>query len=270
MKTNVNIQPKFLSHTSIEDFHTYITHQLDFFQKNKNRDYQSYSHREKDITINFYSLESDQTVYAVSENGINIYEDQWKTKREVIISRINAQLGISKRIYGRLIEVKSITIIEANEFISKNHLNAVTKSKYKIGAYYKDELIGCMTFSGARNIPRNGEIYRSYELIRYCSQLNTTIVGGMSKMIHYFIKKYSPDDIITYVDKDWSMGLGYQKMGFEIIGSLPPINFAINKSTKERIQSKKLILSSEKSSEQNSFIEVYNSGSLKFLYDNKQ
>jgi hypothetical protein len=58
----------------------------------------------------------------------------------------------------------------------------------------------------------------SFELIRFCSKLNTQIIGGSNKLFKYFIKNYwdGKEIITTYADKRWSNGKLYEKLGFSL------------------------------------------------------
>lgn len=40
---------------------------------------------------------------------------------------------------------------------------------------------------------------RKFNLNRFCNILNTSIIGGTSKLLKYFIRNYTPSRIISYV-----------------------------------------------------------------------
>jgi hypothetical protein len=54
----------------------------------------------------------------------------------------------------------------------------------------------------------------SLELYRFCNKLNTTVIGGASKLFKYFINNYEYTEIITYADYGRSNGNMYEKLGF--------------------------------------------------------
>ena len=60
--------------------------------------------------------------------------------------------------------------------------------------------------------PRFTDKYK-YELVRFCNKLNTSVVGGASKLLKYFRNKYK-GSIISYSNKSWSIGDLYKKLGF--------------------------------------------------------
>jgi len=142
---------------------------------------------------------------------IHLFEDEWVYKKEIVKSRLKNLLGLSKnRIYGRNTIVKLIDSKTSKIFLDNNHIQGNVNSKIKLGLYYDDELISLMTF-GKRKIFGNSE----WELIRFCNKLDTTVIGGASKLFKYFVKTYKPKSIISYADRRWSSGNLYKNLGFE-------------------------------------------------------
>lgn len=54
-----------------------------------------------------------------------------------------------------------------------------------------------------------------------CSKLNTTLIGGASKLLKYFEQTYNPESIISYANRRWSQGNVYEKLGFDKIRKTP-------------------------------------------------
>jgi hypothetical protein len=46
-----------------------------------------------------------------------------------------------------------------------------------------------------------------------CSEINTIIIGGASKLFNHFIKNNKPKYIISFANRDWSIGNVYSKIG---------------------------------------------------------
>jgi len=63
------------------------------------------------------------------------------------------------------------------------------------------------------------------EIARSCSTLNTTVVGGLSRLVHA-IKTFAIEQrcplLITYVDKRYGTGSSYENAGFELVGETIP------------------------------------------------
>jgi hypothetical protein len=53
-----------------------------------------------------------------------------------------------------------------------------------------------------------------YELLRFCNKLNTSVIGGASKLFSYFIEQYKPEIIVSYANLDISNGNLYEILGF--------------------------------------------------------
>jgi hypothetical protein len=203
---------------------------------------------------------------------VHFWEDLWNFHCEKVKSRLLSLLGKSHRIHGRACAFKAINNNELVAFLSDNHLNAPIKAKYKYGLFHEEMLVAVMSFSKSRIIDRGGKNYNSYELLRFCNKLNHTVVGGFSKLLGHFVTLQRPDDIMTYVDKDWSDGQAYQKAGFAMVDQMPPMFFWLNIETGQRIYPGKNDVGKpmirreiEKSRENNKFLKVFNSGSYKFI-----
>jgi hypothetical protein len=175
------------------------------------------------LNIKFIPIDKDnedqghyQSLTKETKLIIHLWEDIYWSHGGVVNSRVLSLFGISKRIHGRSTIIKSISQLELDDFLKVNHLNIITKAKYKYGMYHKEELVAVAAFGRSCPIQSNGRTYRSHELIRFCSLLNHTVVGGLSKLIHHFEGTVNPEHIMTYVDREWSEGSSYKKLGFSI------------------------------------------------------
>lgn len=146
---------------------------------------------------------------------IHIFEDEWKFKRPIVESMLRNIFGKnSRRIYARQCTLKEISPSEKSKFINENHIQGDTKSKVNLGLFLNGELVCVMTFGKPRVNLGHKAKEGQWELVRFCSKLGTSVVGGASKLLSYFKKKYSYDKIVSYCDKRWSIGNMYEKLGF--------------------------------------------------------
>ncbi len=197
-----------------------------------------------------------------------LWEDLWLFHRKKIESKLKSVFGLSSRVHGRACTVRDITNKDLTGFLEKNHLNVPIRAKYKYGLYHKGELMAVISFSKGRPIYRNGLLYNSYELLRFCNKLDTTVVGGFSKLLRHFISQQHPDDIMTYVDRDWSDGATYKKLGFERIDDTGPMEFWLDMETGERIYPHRSVTSHSSNGDPDISLncpKVYSSGSFKYI-----
>jgi len=200
--------------------------------------------------------------------GIPIWEDQWLIKRDIVKSRILSLVGKTKSIYGRETQIVKLNKTEANEFLCKNHLIGASSARYKLGLLYKNKLVAVTTFSKSTPIMRDGTPYQSFEMIRYCSENGFTVVGGLSKLINHFIETASPDDIMTYIDLEWSKGRSFEQQGFKNMGFTPPQQFWINPNEMIRYYPHRLpagLSDVPDEMHKHNFFRINNSGNLKFI-----
>jgi hypothetical protein len=207
----------------------------------------------------------------------HIYEDDWIYKQNIIKSMILNKLGKTpNKIYARKTSIKEINDNKlVKDFLNNNHLQGYIASSIKIGLYYNDELISLMTF-GKRRVALGSKNDNSYELLRFCSKLNTNVVGGANKLFKYFIKNYDTKEIITYADRSHSNGNLYEKLGFNFIGYTDTnyhyiidgirhhrFNYRKDKLVKQGFDKNK---SEHQIMLERKIYRIYNSGNMKFIY----
>lgn len=215
---------------------------------------------------------SNESKLAVSsghkEQVITIYEDLWQTKNKVIKSRLLAILGKGEVIFARKCTVSVICAESASKFLENNHLLGSASCKYRYGLFYKKSLVAVATFSQARPMTRENGVLSSFEWVRYASLGSARVVGGMGRLLDYFVKIVAPQEIMTYADIDWSCGDVYKKLGFKFTERTKPIEFYVHKKTMTRVSVKKIRSDCKYRApefNQEDYTLVVNSGNLKFL-----
>ena len=182
---------------------------------------------------------------ACEENGIrlfHIFEDEWINKKDIIKSMIkNLLLKTEQKIYARNCSINYVDHSQGKKFMEKNHLQGWCPSQIMIGLYYNDELVSLMSFGKSRHFIGNGK--SDYELLRFCTKLNTQVIGGASKLFNFFIKEHPNKEIVSYADRRWSNGNLYEKLGFELYNkSKPNYYYVVNNERKNRFNFRKSIL----------------------------
>lgn len=198
---------------------------------------------------------------------LHIFEDELEFKYSIVLSIIKNNLGLNdNKIFARKCEIREINNKESFEFLNNNHIQGGIKSKINIGLYYNNILVSLMTFSNGRIIMKGKK--EDYELTRFCNLLNTSVVGGASKILNYFIKKYKPTKLVSYSDKRWSQGDLYRTLGFEFIhDSEPNYWYVIGRERKYRFNFRKSILVKEGYDSNKSEHEIMMDRGINRIYD---
>ena len=154
---------------------------------------------------------------------IHIFEDDWVNKKEIVKSILRNHMNKTKfTMYARNCTISEL--ITVNDFLENNHIQGNDKNNIKLGLFFNKELVSIMTFCKSR-FDRNIE----YEMSRFCNKLNTSIIGGASKLFTYFINNYHPKSVVTYADRKYFNGNVYNKLGFSFISNTPPSYKYINR-----------------------------------------
>ena len=211
----------------------------------------------------------------------HIYEDEWLSKKDIIKDKIASALGkINNKIYARNCTIGIPSEEEKRKFINKTHIQGDIPCSVKIGLYYQNELVAVMTFGklrlplGHKNTSEN-----KYELLRYTTKLNTSVIGGATKIFKYFLDNYEAEEIISYCDLRFSVGNLYEKLGFIADHtSRPNYYYVIGNNRKNRFRFRKSELvkngyDSEKSEHEimleRKIYRIYDCGNLVFKWQNK-
>ena len=168
--------------------------------------------KDKEYHLNKYKKSVDNEIKLCT-----IWEDDWTLKREICESFILNKISKSNRLMARKTLIREIDYNTSREFLDRNHLQGDCKSSKRVGLYYGDDLVTLMTFSKLR-LPfnsKNSDNKDVWELTRFCNKINTSVGGGASKLLKYFVKTYKPIEIQTYSDNLISDGNLYEKLGFE-------------------------------------------------------
>ena len=204
---------------------------------------------------------------------IQIFEDEWLIRKEIVKSIIASRLKKNTTIFARKCIVKDISSKEANKFLNNTHLMGAGKANKHIGAFYNDELVSVMTFSKSNISRKNGLIW---EIDRFSNKLNTTVIGVASKIFKKFINDVNPEKIITYADARYGTGNIYQILGFEKISHTVP-NYWYFKNNLKRYHRFSLRKTQTDPKDLNEWTlrqsqgwnRIYDAGSIKFIYSMK-
>jgi len=163
---------------------------------------------------------------------IQIFEDEWILKKNVVKSIIKNRLGfVNKKHFARKCKIKEVNSSIVNEFLNKNHIQGYVASKINIALYHNDEIVSVMTFGPQRKSLGARKKKNSYEMLRFCNKTNLLVVGGASKLFKYFLKKYDVNEVVTYADIRYFNGGSYEKMGFTYHSITKPNYWYVFKDT---------------------------------------
>jgi len=203
-------------------------------------------------------------------NLINIFEDVWNNKKEIIKYRLKYMVNNSIKIMARKCIIKKIDIKTCRNFLEQNHTQGFVGSKFKYGLYHNDNLVSVMTFGELRKNMGSERKENSYELIRFCNLLGYSVVGSASKILNYFIKTEKPNLIISYADLSWTKldNSVYKKIGlFKSHISKPSYYYIENNIKHNRFLYRKDVLVKRGYDPNKTEFEICNSIGLLRVYD---
>lgn len=146
---------------------------------------------------------------------LTIFENEWNLKKDIVKSIIANKLGKTEhRIYARKCVFLEVSKTDSNRFLEYNHIQGKCTYNKAFGLYYEEKLVSLMCF-GTRKLSKG---LMNIELIRFCNKLNTTVVGGASKML----KNSNIKKCISYCDLRYSSGGLYKSLGMRLLRTTKP------------------------------------------------
>lgn len=206
-------------------------------------------------------LDAHTSLLTENQQMIQLWEDIWLDNKLQVLNRISSLLGRNERIHGRKTTLVTLTQQQANTFFRSYHIQGIAKAKYNYGLIYNGELVAAAGFSGLRPMKSRGPNYQSAELIRFATISGKTITGGLTKLIKHFCGLLKPNDLMSYADKDWSLGKGYQSVGFVLDSISEPSEIWLERKSNRRYFTHRL----PENFDTEDYIKVFNTGNLKYL-----
>ncbi len=218
---------------------------------------------------------------------IHIFGYEWKYKQDILKSILKNRLNCNEtRYYARKLTVDNdVSYLESAQFLNQNHRQGNCVSSIRLGLRdTSDELIALMTFGKVRNSisKSSNSSENDMELLRFCTKLNTAVVGGCSKLFKYFTSNFEFNSIISYSDFAHTSGSIYSKLRFKFSHLSDPGYMWVNVLTDSyltRVSCQKqnisklfpdenldLTKTEDEIMTSLNYVKVYDSGSFKWIY----
>lgn len=156
--------------------------------------------------IKTYHMDIRKEAEAEGKRLIQIREDELRDKPNLVLSMINNVLGRTKtKISARNLKLEHISYNEAKDFLKRCHIMGSHKSKY-IGLRDANNNIQCIM-----GYKRKQDFI---DITRFCSELDTVVRGGQSKLLKE-VERLNPNKSIHYwVDLRYGTGTNLLSLGF--------------------------------------------------------
>jgi hypothetical protein len=198
-------------------------------------------------------------------NNIRLFqfhENEIRNKPDIVRSILNNSLGqIETKIFARKCELKKVSHKDAILFLSQNHLMGSTLAMH-IGLYFEDELVSLMSYKVKKN--------DTLKIERFCSKINTSVVGGFSKLLTYLEKNIDNiNEIHNWVDLRYGTGNHLKSKGFVKIKETLGWKWTDGKETYNRLACRANMderkLTESQHAEEKKWFKIYDAGQRLFI-----
>lgn len=246
---------------------------------------------DKSVPNNYHQIKSK----LCEDKGIQLFHlfgYEWKHKRNIVESMIQYHLNsVDCKTGARTCYVAELPFNECQKFLNENHLQGSMNGSIRLGLKTKttDELVSVMVFTKMRPTIGTLKSYseNDYELARFCSKLNTSVVGGANKLFKHFIEKYHPSKVISFSDVAHTSGDLYRTLGFQKVSqSVPSYHWGdiyddvwMNRVNCQKRFLKKLLnddsidienMTERQIMESHKFVQIFDCGTVRWEWNNEK
>jgi len=165
-----------------------------------------------------------------SEHGIELwhfFDWEIEEKLSIIKSKLSHKLKLGKTVFARKLSIKEINNKDKSKFMKQNHIQGDCASSVNLALVDSSDEILCMVTFGKSRFNKSFD----WELLRACSQIGISVVGGVSRLLNSFIQKIPKHSkIISYCNLRFSTGNLYEKIGFTQLHQSSPNFFYVTKN----------------------------------------
>lgn len=164
-------------------------------------------------------LEKYEQARAAGLQLLQVWEDEWRDKPELVKRLLAHKLGVSQEplIGARSTLVETITLSETRDFMNEYHLQGHANGSYYLGLREKktNQLVTAMVLT--KRISTSG---LTLEIARYATSCR--VPGGFTKLLKHVERELQPSRLVTFADHCISDGGLYEANGFTAEKILKP------------------------------------------------
>jgi hypothetical protein len=190
---------------------------------------------------------------------LHVFETEWESDSTIIKSIISSKINkFDRKIYARKCKILEVPTLNYLRFMDENYLGDWGYGGRIVGLYLNDELLSIMSV-----VNRDDHLL----IDRYCSKLNTQVIGGFSKMLKSVVKKHTPEKLRAIVDRRYSNGGMLKKLGFNLIETTPPNKWYFQSGSK-KMDTGRFLTKSDNAfkGSKNTILSIHDCGNLIFEY----
>lgn len=151
---------------------------------------------------------------SVGFRQLNVWEDEWYEKRNIVERLIASACGVSKEpvVYARKTQVVQPPTEDAVKFMECNHIQGFAAGTGYLGLAHGSSLVACMVYSYKAAGRSTKRVEDCVDIQRYATSCK--VPGGFQKLLSQILKDDAIKTVISYSDPRLFSGKMYAKAGF--------------------------------------------------------
>lgn len=153
----------------------------------------------------YYHKQKREKYLELGYNSLFFRENEILFKKDIVESIILNKIGKTKNVYfARKCKIEELKHKDKKVFFDKNHLMGVGRGKTYILSY-KGKVVCALQYTIKKGL---------MDISRFCPVLNTSVVGGYSRLIKHVEKLETPEKTQSFIDLRYGSGEYLHNFGF--------------------------------------------------------
>ena len=149
---------------------------------------------------------------------VHVFSDEWDRKQKIVQSMLLHRMGMSPhRLPARNLQVATPSVKERREFFEQSHISGDVPASISFALTDSAGVVCCLSLRKPRQKKWSGAL----EIARFATRPFHHVPGGLERLLKR-AKEHARhagfDSIITYADRRFGEGAGYEKVGFVSCG----------------------------------------------------
>lgn len=155
-----------------------------------------------------YHFEKRECYEKEGKQLLQFRSDEIFCKPDIVKSIVLHKSGLSKnKLFARKLTIKEIKFGEVAEFLKTTHLMGTGAPGKSVVLKDGDNIVAAFIYKINKD--------NSMEVLRYSTALNTSVIGGFSKLLKHVTRSNSNiKSVISFVDLRYGNGKSLEKIGF--------------------------------------------------------
>jgi len=159
----------------------------------------------------------------INEDVVVVHEDLFRDNPSFFANYVLRKLGQVNSIDAEKTTIKEVSKLDFEDFCRSYHFKKGTNPKIRLGLFVGERLMLVAGFSKPKVYYQNDQKCFRAELYRVVSYPSLKIIGGVKKLVDFFVEEYMVSELSTFVANEFEELDGLLNAGMDVEENFDPV-----------------------------------------------